>query len=112
MKIVYVSFVDLDAKIGGADHILQQQSKRLNHSTVSPRPLKDSYQSAVGRAYSYGAGIGRVWRKHDYPLWLVAYYLLRPAGGAFLSLISARLGKAHYHWSGFRGRIRGWYYGK
>jgi hypothetical protein len=35
MKIVYVSFVDLDAKIGGADHILQQQSKRLNHSTVS-----------------------------------------------------------------------------
>jgi hypothetical protein len=35
MKIVYVSFVDLDAKISGADHILQQQPKRLNHSTVS-----------------------------------------------------------------------------
>jgi hypothetical protein len=35
MKIVYVSFVDLDAKIGGADHIRQQQSKWLNHSTVS-----------------------------------------------------------------------------
>jgi hypothetical protein len=35
MKIVYVPFVDLDAMIGGADHIFQQQSKRLNHSTVS-----------------------------------------------------------------------------
>lgn len=73
-----------------------------------PNPLKDGYRSAVGRAYSYGAGIGRVWRKHEYPIWLVAYYLLRPAGGTLLSLITARLDKARYHWSAFRGRLRGW----
>ena len=73
-----------------------------------PRPLKDGYQNAVGRAYSYGAGIGRVWRKHDYPLWLVAYYLLRPAGGAFLSLVTGRFDKARYRWSAFQGRSRGW----
>ncbi len=47
MKIVYVSFVDLDAKIGGADHILQQQSKRLNHSTVST-VLEEALRVSLG----------------------------------------------------------------
>jgi glycosyltransferase involved in cell wall biosynthesis len=73
-----------------------------------PNPLKDGYQGAVGRAYSYGAGIGRVWRKHEYPVWLVGYYLLRPVGGALLGLAAGRLDKARFHWSAFRGRLRGW----
>jgi glycosyltransferase involved in cell wall biosynthesis len=73
-----------------------------------PNPLKYGYQNALGRAYCYGAGIGRVWRKYEYPLWLVAYHLLRPTGGALLSLITGRLDKARYHWSAFRGRLRGW----
>ncbi len=77
-----------------------------------PNPLKDGYQNALGRVYRYGAGIGRVWQKHDYPIRLVAYSLLRPAGGAALALLSARPDKARYHWSGFRGRLRGWLSGK
>ena len=66
------------------------------------------YSKLADRAFRYGAGIGRVWRKHDYPLWLVAYYLLRPVGGAILSLMRGRTSKAQYHFSAFQGRLKGW----
>lgn len=73
-----------------------------------PHALASGYREMSGRAYSYGAGIGRVWRKHDYPLRLVSYSMLRPAGGAVLALLSGQPDKASYHWSAFRGRLRGW----
>jgi glycosyltransferase involved in cell wall biosynthesis len=65
------------------------------------------YSKLAARAYEYGAGIGRVWRKHDYPLWLVAYYLARPVGGALLTLLQGRKDQASYHFNAFRGRLRG-----
>jgi GT2 family glycosyltransferase len=73
-----------------------------------PNPLRHGYRKAARRAYSYGAGIGRVWRKHDYPVRLVGYYLLRPLGGVVLALLSGQTNKARYHWGAFRGRLRGW----
>jgi glycosyltransferase involved in cell wall biosynthesis len=73
-----------------------------------PSPPVPDYSTLADRAFRYGAGIGRVWRKHCYPLWLVAYYLLRPAGGTILSLVHGRKSKAYYHFSGFRGRLTGW----
>lgn len=73
-----------------------------------PNPLRRGYEEMAARAYAYGAGIGRVWRKHDYPIWLVAYYLLRPIGGTLLSLVMGRKDKTRYHWSAFRGRLKGW----
>ena len=79
-----------------------------NLIALQPTPFKHSYRELASRAFSYGAGIGRVWRKHNYPIWLVAYHLLRPAGGAILSIIAGRREKASYHWSAFRGRLRGW----
>jgi glycosyltransferase involved in cell wall biosynthesis len=75
-----------------------------------PNPLRNGYGKMVGRAYTYGAGIGRVWRKHDYPARVVIYYLARPLGGALLSLATGRLDKARYHWSSLRGRFRGWWF--
>lgn len=73
-----------------------------------PNPLRHGYQHISPRAYAYGAGIGRVWRKHDYPARIVAYHLLRPLGGTLLSLATGRLDKARYHWSSLHGRLRGW----
>lgn len=73
-----------------------------------PSPLECDPSKLADRAYRYGAGIGRVWRKHRYPLWLVAYYLLRPIGGTVLNLLRGYTGKATYHFSAFRGRLRGW----
>ncbi len=73
-----------------------------------PTPPEYDYAKLAERAYGYGAGIGRVWRKHNYPLWFVAYYLLRPVGGVVLSLVQGDKGKARFYFNALRGRLRGW----
>lgn len=79
-----------------------------NLVVIHPNPFRHGYQIMAERAFSYGAGIGRVWRKHNYPIWLVAYYLIRPIGGAIVSVFTGDSVKAFYHWSAFSGRLRGW----
>jgi glycosyltransferase involved in cell wall biosynthesis len=67
------------------------------------------YTPAVyNKAKAYGRGMGRVLRKHGYPVRLVAYHLVRPIGGTLLSVMRGRLAKARYHWSMFVGRLYGW----
>jgi glycosyltransferase involved in cell wall biosynthesis len=67
------------------------------------------YTPAVyNKAKSYGRGMGRVLRKHRYPVRLVTYHLIRPIGGTLLSILRGRLAKARYHWSMFVGRLYGW----
>ncbi len=60
------------------------------------------------KAESYGAGMGRVLRRHKYGYVSSFYHLIRPLGGAALSLVSGRLRQARYHWSIFSGRTKGW----
>jgi glycosyltransferase involved in cell wall biosynthesis len=60
------------------------------------------------KARHYGMGVGRVLRKHRYPLSSVANHLVRPFGGALLYLFSGRPERARYHWSIFSGRMNGW----
>lgn len=62
---------------------------------------------AARKAYSYGCGSGHVLRKHKMPLWFKGKWLIRPLGGAMLSLAAARLPEARLRWSTFRGRLRG-----
>lgn len=62
---------------------------------------------AARRAYAYGCGMGLVIRKHRMPLWFKAKYVLRPLGGAVLSLAGLNLGKAKFRWNTYRGRLRG-----
>ena len=66
------------------------------------------YSSLHGSAHKYGAGIGRVWKKHKFPYWYVSYHLFRPLAGALASIISANLQKSKYHWLSFLGRWQGW----
>jgi len=61
------------------------------------------------KARRYGMGMGRVLRKHCFPLRSVAHHLIRPAGGALLSLAAGNVSKARYHWSIFAGRADGWF---
>lgn len=75
---------------------------------LHPAPLEYGYRQAAGRAYAYGAGIGRVWKKHRFPVWLITYNLLRPFGGTVLNLMAGRTDNAYYHWNAFRGRLKGW----
>ena len=73
-----------------------------------PSPPEYDYSQLAERTYEYNAGIGRVWRKHNYPLWFVAYYLLRSVGGAVLSLLQGDKGKVYFYYRSLRGRLRGW----
>lgn len=59
------------------------------------------------RAYSYGAGIGRVWKKQKFPVRIIGYYLLRPLVGACISLVLGRRMRARYRWAAFQGRLTG-----
>lgn len=61
------------------------------------------------RALSYNRGMGRVLRKHRYPMHLVAYYWIRPLGAALLCVITGRLTKARFYLYSFRGRVVGWF---
>jgi len=90
--------------IGAGFSIRYEPTIRVIH----PNPLGKGYRLAAERARRYGAGVGRVWRKHGLPFWFVAYNLARPLGGAGLSLVSGQIEKARYHWSAFRGRLSGW----
>ena len=62
---------------------------------------------AILKAYTYGCGMGYVLKKHKLPLWFKAKWLIRPLGGAVLSLSVLRLSEAVYRWNSFRGRLRG-----
>ena len=64
--------------------------------------------ATIERAKSYGAGMGRVLKKHHYSVWFVAYMLLRPAGGVVFSLITLHLSKVQFHLGVLRGRLKGW----
>lgn len=70
---------------------------------------KGPYTSPIRtKARSYGRGIGRVLRKHGFPLSQVGYQLVRPLGGSVLSWAAWRPDKARYHWAIFAGRAAGW----
>jgi len=73
-----------------------------------PDPLEQGFRPATERAFRYGAGFGRVWRKHRFPWWQVCYYLLRPIGGGLLGLTTGDVARLGYYWASFRGRLRGW----
>lgn len=61
------------------------------------------------RGHLYGAGMGKVLRKHRYPRWFVFYHLLRSLGAAGGALAQARSDKARYFWAVFCGKWSGWH---
>ncbi len=71
-------------------------------------PDKSLTPHAINRAFLYGAGMGRVLRKHSIAAWITLPYFIRPIGGMLLSLVRARLEHARYYWGTFRGRLFGY----
>ena len=55
-----------------------------------------------------GASVGYLLRKHGYPLRVVVRMLVRPLGGALLSLLRRDGGRARYRLATFGGRVRGY----
>jgi glycosyltransferase involved in cell wall biosynthesis len=54
-----------------------------------------------------GATVGYLLRKHGYPARTQARMLVRPIGGALVSVGRGDLGRARYYAAAFRGRLRG-----
>jgi glycosyltransferase involved in cell wall biosynthesis len=78
-------------------------------SLVVYHPLPPPYfPAAVKRPQLYGAGMGRVLRKHgERPLWSY-YYILFPLGGALVALLRGELGLARIRVARAFGRLQGW----
>ena len=61
----------------------------------------------AGTGYRDGASVGYLLRKHGYPVRSKANMLVRPVGGALVSMGRGDLGRARFHAATLRGRIRG-----
>lgn len=70
-------------------------------------PDKRLTEVAVSRAASYGRGLGFVLRRHGVPLTVWFAFLVRPIGGALLSLARLRFHNAAYYAMSFWGRLIG-----
>ncbi len=72
-----------------------------------PQVVLEYSGNAFKRGFSYGAGMGYVLRKHHYGFFACLRHIIRPLGGALLSLVKGRIGKARFHGAVARGRVWG-----
>lgn len=73
-----------------------------------PDPMKYDREKLLRRGYSYGCGMGKVLRKNHYPLWFLAYNLVRSAGGGVLALLRGDWTRICFYRESIRGRLYGW----
>lgn len=94
---------------------LQHTSRTLYDPTLlvgHDEPISTYDAHTFNRAFRYGAGLGYVLRKHQYPFLLLLQFLARSIGGAVISLIRRDLGRAQFYLSVCVGRIFGWVFAK
>jgi GT2 family glycosyltransferase len=70
------------------------------------RPLTAGALRSIGARD--GASVGYILRKHRYPARAVARMLVRPAGGALLSLVRGDRERMRFHLATMRGRLAGY----
>jgi glycosyltransferase involved in cell wall biosynthesis len=78
-----------------------------NLVVIHPPGVPPYDTKAIRKTYAYSCGVGRVLKRHRMPLWFKAKWLIRPLGGALLSLAGLKPGEAAFRWNTFRGRLRG-----
>lgn len=79
----------------------------FNINVYHPEPVCDYDASVRKRAYRYGAGMGFVLKKYNYPFWYILYQLFRPLSGSFMFFLLGTKTRAKYHLSVFKGRLKG-----
>ncbi|MFD0697833.1 glycosyltransferase family 2 protein [Paenibacillus sp. GCM10027628] len=75
---------------------------------LHPIAITEYNKAAFQRSYKYNSGMGRVLRKHNYPIWYVMYLFARPIAGMALAILKGNVKKLPYNWNMLRGRIKGW----
>lgn len=73
-----------------------------------PQSRRRYDEATIASGRRYGMGMGRVLRKHGYPIWTAGYHSWRAAGGALLALLRGNVNEARFHWAVAVGRMRGW----
>lgn len=73
-----------------------------------PQPPRNCDSKGLQRAKLYGGGMGKVLRKHGYPLWFVIYGCLRTLVGIILALLMGNPCLTRIRWASLKGRIEGW----
>lgn len=89
---------------------LSQQFRLMYEPSIfvfHPHPLTHYDEKLFERGSSYGAGMGRVLRKHSTPYWFRGYVLFRALAGALLGLLVLQPKMARFHWNVFLGRLSG-----
>ena len=81
------------ARIGYDPSLVVEHDVRADDATIGARD---------------GASIGYLLRKHRYPPRVVSRMLVRPVGGALLSLLRLDATRTRYHLATLRGRVRGY----
>lgn len=71
-------------------------------------PIIEYNNAAIQRGYSYSRGMGRVLKKHHYPLDFVLVKLIYQIGGMIVALAQMNLQRFNYHKAVFKGRLEGW----
>ncbi len=74
-----------------------------------PQTNRQVTPHAVAVGHLYGAGMGRVLRKHDYPWWFATYHAGRAVGGAAWALAHGHLTEAKFFAAVAQGRASGWW---
>ena len=96
------------------DYLLQarQMGFRLyyyhNLTVFHDDPIIKYDEKAIQRGYSYGCGMGRVWKKHHYPLDFVWFKLTEQGAGMFIALLQGNRPRFRYHQAVLKGRLKGW----
>ncbi|HEU4970578.1 MAG TPA: glycosyltransferase [Gaiellaceae bacterium] len=85
--------------IGAGARIAYDPSVVVRHRVVPD-------DAAVG--YRDGAGVGYILRKHGYSPRTVARMMVRPIGGALVSLARLDAARSRYYAASLRGRVRGY----
>lgn len=80
---------------------------QYDHDLRIVHPDKRMSDVAVARAELYGAGLGRVLRRHAPGLATWAPFMIRPLGGALLAAARLQGHAARYYLATLRGRLRG-----
>lgn len=75
---------------------------------ANPRFESFSREAARRRAATYGRGMGRVLRQRRFDAVTVVTALMRPLGGAAVSLLRGRWRRAECYLCSFQGRLQGW----
>jgi len=75
---------------------------------VHPQPVTPDNEDALHRAYSYGCGASHTVRKHKFPLWFQAWWILRSVLRLLVSLIRReKVCGPQFRWNLLKGKVRG-----